>query len=311
MMRINASGKRVVMNEEMIHKAAPSVFSDRPHSRTSEKYAFIPTMRVVNELQNQGWVPVMAREQAVREEGRQGYQRHEIRFQHKDRISRLAQVNPNAPEFHHVINYQEEAVPEIVLINSHDGLSAFRIMAGLFRQVCANGLVITDALLSTFQIRHMGYTDQAVREASDFMLDNVPQVMKKVDEYKNVVLSEQEQLALATSAAIVKWGVDMEKLPFSPETLIRSRRVADDGANLWNTFNRVQENIIRGGIRYLKVNQDLNTGRRQVRRMRTKEVKSVGEDIRINRALWLLAENMRRLKAGEQVIAEREADTEI
>jgi len=302
MVRTNASGKRAVMSEEMIHEAAPSVFTERPHQGTSQKYAFIPTMRVVNELQNQGWVPVLAREQTVREEGRRGFQRHEIRFQHRDRMGRLVKVDTHAPGYHHVIHNSEEAVPEIVLTNSHDGFSSFQIMAGLFRQVCANGLVIADALLSSCQIRHIGYTDQAVRNASDYMLAHVPQVMGKIEEYKNVALSEQEQLALATSAAAAKWNVDIAGLPFEPVRLLHAKRVEDQGTSLWHTFNRVQENLIRGGVRYMKIDQDQNTGRRKFRRMQTRPVTGVKEDIRINRALWLLAENMKRIKNSEQVI---------
>lgn len=37
-------------------------------------------------------------------------------------------------------------VPEIILLNSHDGSSSYQMLLGLFRQVCANGLIYVDVL---------------------------------------------------------------------------------------------------------------------------------------------------------------------
>jgi hypothetical protein len=72
----------------------------------------------------------------------------------------------------------------------------------------------------------------------------------------------------------------------------RARRGDDTGSDLWTTLNRVQENSIRGGLR--GVTRDAN-GRRQVRR--TREVTGIDQDVKLNRALWTLAEEMRKLKA--------------
>ena len=70
------------------------------------------------------------------------------------------------------------------------------------------------------------------------------------------------------------------------------RRIDDRAPDLWTTFNRVQENVIRGGMRGQSV--DAN-GRRQVRAVRA--VTGIDQDVKLNRALWTLAEEMRRLKA--------------
>jgi hypothetical protein len=54
------------------------------------------------------------------------------------------------------------------------------------------------------------------------------------------------------------------------------------------TFNRLQENLIKGGLRGRSAN-----GRRQS----TRAVQGIDSDIRLNRSLWLLAEGIRQLKA--------------
>jgi hypothetical protein len=63
---------------------------------------------------------------------------------------------------------------------------------------------------------------------------------------------------------------------------------------MWNTLNAVQENLIRGGLRY---NQRNESGRLVARR-RTREVGGIDQNTNINRALWALAEEMKKLKAA-------------
>lgn len=61
---------------------------------------------------------------------------------------------------------------------------------------------------------------------------------------------------------------------------------------LWNTLNRVQESLIRGGDRYRR---ETNNG---IQRRRTQPVNSVDGQTTVNRALWQLAEEMKRLKTA-------------
>jgi hypothetical protein len=58
--------------------------------------------------------------------------------------------------------------------------------------------------------------------------------------------------------------------------------------SLWNLFQRVQENAERGGLPSRSV-----TGRRT----RTRPIASIDGSVQLNRALWVLAEEMRKLKA--------------
>ncbi|MNY69161.1 hypothetical protein D3C86_2070570 [compost metagenome] len=66
------------------------------------------------------------------------------------------------------------------------------------------------------------------------------------------------------------------------------RRTDDDRRDLWAVFNRTQENLIKGGLRARVAN-----GRRQS----TRPVQGIDQNLRLNRALWLLADGMRQLKA--------------
>ena len=67
----------------------------------------------------------------------------------------------------------------------------------------------------------------------------------------------------------------------------QARRPEDRGHDLWTSLQRVQENSLGGG-------QPGRTA--QGRRTRTRAVGSIDRSVALNRALWVLAEEMRKLK---------------
>ena len=75
--------------------------------------------------------------------------------------------------------------------------------------------------------------------------------------------------------------------------MLTVRRAGDAGADLWTTFNRVQENTIRGGLSAW--GRDAHNRRRRVT---TREVNGIDQDVKLNRALWLLGERMAALKGA-------------
>lgn len=106
-------------------------------------------------------------------------------------------------------------------------------------------------------------------------------------------MSPPEQHAFAESARVLRFG-DAEGQVTSPITatqLLQVNRPADSGASLWKTFNRVQENVIRGGLRAT----DRSTAGR-VRHVTSRPVNGIDQDQRLNRALWLLAETLAKHK---------------
>jgi leucyl aminopeptidase (aminopeptidase T) len=108
---------------------------------------------------------------------------------------------------------------------------------------------------------------------------------------KSLRLGVAEQHAFATAALALRYGERAEGQPPAPVTasqLIEARRAEDVGNSLWLSLNRTQENLQRGG-------QPGRTATGQ--RMHTRAVTSIDRTISLNRALWVLAEEMRKLKA--------------
>ncbi|RSC92822.1 DUF932 domain-containing protein, partial [Pandoraea apista] len=70
--------------------------------------------------------------------------------------------------------------------------------------------------------------------------------------------------------------------------ILMPRRFDDRRPDLWSVFNRTQENLTQGGLRGRSANG---------RRHQTRPVQGIDQNIRLNRALWLLADGMRQWKA--------------
>jgi hypothetical protein len=77
----------------------------------------------------------------------------------------------------------------------------------------------------------------------------------------------------------LRWGKD-RPTGLDHNSLLLTRRFEDAGDSLWNTLNRIQENVIKGGV-------NLNRSRRQ---SSTRVLRSVGDDARINAQLWEAAD---------------------
>jgi hypothetical protein len=254
-----------------LEAAAPSIFASRAMEGVSSRYTYLPTSQIVDRMRQAGWLPVHAQEQRVRLEGRRGFQKHLIRFQREGQEA-LA---------------KGEYMPEVCLINSHDAGSAYQLHAALFRLVCSNGLMVSDSTFEHVSVRHSGCETQEVLDASFRVLDQVPRIAENVEMFRSRKLTPVESRAFAQGAIMLRWD-DVQTAPISPEKLLAPRRHEDAGDNLWVTYNRVQENLLRGGQK--DYTRRKNDGHRHAR---SRAVTGLDENTRLNKALWHMAEALR------------------
>lgn len=256
------------LSDDEIARVAPSIFAAEPHESRSERYTYIPTIDVLNGLRNEGFEPFMVAQTRVRNEGKREHTKHMIRLRHADQI--------NGREAN-----------EIILLNSHDGTSSYQMLAGMFRFVCMNGMVCGE-LESDIRVPHKGDVVGQVIEGAFTVLDTFEKVAEQREGMQSVTLRDGEQTALARAALALKYDNDDTPAPITEEQILMPRRFEDRKSDLWTTFNRLQENLTKGGIR----------GRgRNGRTSTTRAVNGIDQNVKLNRALWVLAEEMRRLKA--------------
>jgi hypothetical protein len=266
------------LSNEQIQRYAPSAFAQTPYHAQSSRYAFIPTVAVIEGMRGAGFLPVMASQSRSRIADKRDFTKHMIRFRSARNIGAQAIVG--------------DSVLEAVLVNSHDGTSAYKLMCGIFRFVCSNGMVVADSLLESINIRHTGNVIEEVISGSERILENGPKVMDTVEDWKRLTLSQPEQRLLAEHAHSLRFPVDEEgkaHTDVTPDILLSARRSDDNRPDLWHTFNRIQENSLKG------VRTWQRDGYRS-HRVTSRAVKGIDGDVKLNRALWSLAEKFAELK---------------
>lgn len=264
-----------ILTDNQLLKTAPAIFSDSPDLAVSERYGFVPTIEVVNELKTEGWYPVRAQQANTRDQDRLHLAKHMIRFrQDPDRQMSVG-----------------DSIAELVLTNSHDRSSAYQLDLGVFRLVCLNGMVAKAGDLGNIRVKHGKNIVENILEGSVQLANQVPQISASVENLQSTLISNVESQMFARAALNLRYGEQWQSLsPISPESLLQARRTEDKEPTLWKTFNRVQENLMKGGL----------LGRSSTgRRTRTKAIHSVSEDVRLNRALWQLADEFSKLKHSQ------------
>ena len=175
-----------------------------------------------------------------------------------------------------------------MLLNSHDGTSSYQMLAGMFRFVCSNGLVCGDTVADV-RVPHKGDVAGSVIEGAFEVLSGFERVKESRDAMRAIALDEGEAEVFARSALALKYDpADNKPAPITESQILMPRRFDDRRPDLWSVFNRTQENLTKGGLHGRNAN-----GRRQ----QTRPVQGIDSDVRLNRALWMLADGLRQLKA--------------
>jgi hypothetical protein len=237
--------------EEAI-KQAPAINADRPSAKASSKYSFISTRSVLEKAMECGW--------CIREAKQS---RGGITGQHKVSLIHKSQLDLDLDVI--------EGFPQMNIINSHDLTKKFLHVMGYFRQVCSNGLIAPTGMTTQIKTVHR-FTNDKLAEftvALDQAQHGFQTVQESINNLKERVLSQEEKQALARFAYYIRFRYRMQQpRKLNQDELLQPRRTADEGNDLWRTFNVIQENITLGG------------------RSLGKGITQFQDDVRFNQELW-------------------------
>ena len=233
---------------------------DHPHESRSDRYSFINTGDIMTTFIREGFVTSSIQYPKLRKQSKAGYQHHIVRMRPADSIQ----------------TYGDSEVPEVIIINSHDGTKAFRLGLGFFRFVCSNGLITGDFLADTGRILHKGNVQDNVLEYISNFSKNTSEKIRRITEMKTIHLSMDERMDFAAKACtLVNHNVK------DPYEMLHINRYQDKDPSLWNTFNVVQENAIKG---------DFYIYGRNNKSRKARPVQNLTRNVEINTSLWNLAE---------------------
>lgn len=252
------------LSNDAILGRAPSVFAEHAGPGASDKYQFVKTIDVLENMRKSGFEVVHASQSSARTDDGRQYSKHAVRLIHSDYLGKPMQVGG--------------VMPQVVLTNSHNRTSAFHLMAGLYRLACSNGMMTTTAEFSSVRVLHNDpkiYDNiidgtHLIREVQESVALPMIERMEKKE------LSEVQAIEFAQAATYLKFG---EVRTDHAVELLAARRAEDEGRSVWAVLNRIQENVVRGGY---------TAKDRANRNIKVRGIESVDKDLEFNVQLWQL-----------------------
>ncbi|EBW8396388.1 DUF945 domain-containing protein [Salmonella enterica] len=261
--RINQIRRDRPLTHEELMQYTPSVFGEDKHASRSDRYSYIPTITLLENLRREGFEPFFACQSRVRDPGRRDYTKHMLRLRRAGQIT-------------------GRQVPEIIILNSHGGESSFQLLPGVFRSVCTNSLVCGQSF-GEIRVPHRGDIAEKVIEGAYDVLGVFDRVEEKREAMQSLLLPPPAQHALAKAALTYRFGEEHQ--PVAATQILTPRRYEDRKDDLWSVFNRIQENLSKGG---------LPGHTAKGKRTHTRAVNGIDGDVKLNRALWVMAEQMQQ-----------------
>ena len=243
------------LSEQSLKSMVPAAFAET-HPMSS-RYAQFRTTDALAIAADNGYYPVDAAQPKAKKRNPE-FVKHMIVLRHES-----------------VIADGGDTVPQVLLYNSHNGRTTFRMHVGLYRFVCSNGLVAGEDLYA-FALRH---NLDAAKQVGDFLsgiIGHANDLSNVIDVWSRKQLTEGQSVGFARRAAELRWGE--RGGTYEPRALLEARRDDDDGNSLWQVFNRVQEATVKGGVNGVSSNK--------ARAVKSRPLTEIQSNIEYNRQLW-------------------------
>jgi hypothetical protein len=256
----HSSAFQSVLSPETLREQVPAIFAPGAHESTSRAYGFISSERVLEALASAGFLPVAAR-QAARA-------RSPLHARHLIRLRRCRETIA-----------LRDSIPELLFLNSHDASSSAVLRCAIFRVVCTNGLVASEGAFPAWRVLHRGNVADDVVEGALRLSERFELLAASVERMERTLLDDRQRLEFAAAAIALRFPKDLHG-GLSPSELLVPRRPEDVGNDLWRTLNVIQAAVVQGGLLKRSASNRL---------IRTRGIRNIGEDLRLNSALWDMA----------------------
>ena len=249
-----------------VQERFPALSNESRSDRVSEKYSFLNTLNIADVLESQGWFPESVSQKNTKRNSKvnPNHTLHSVTFRRSDTT---------------FDNMFKEEIPQITLVNSHDGTNALKFYMGLYRLVCSNGLVIPSGLNFESTIKHLGHTEKEVCELLRKATDSYNDVFKNIELMKNRELEQPKAISYSKNCLKSRYKDKADSV--SPFDLLLPLRKEDVGTSLWKRYNVVQEKLINGGTMW---------NEKTKKRANIRKIKSIKNDIKLNTDLWKITE---------------------
>ena len=236
-----------------------SINQTKASPKMSSRYVHVNTMDVIDVMTSAGFSVAETKSDTSKKHGSE-FLRHMVIFR-----------NDN------VKTTYENYVPQMLWINSHNGTCPATMRLGIYRFVCANGLVVGNDFESE-RIRHTGDLARQVIDRVKTLSLTSAKVFSQIESWSKIDLSKDKRIEFAQKATEIRFGTKANQ--YAIDSILGVRRSEDDKGDLWSVFNRVQENTVKGGL----VGRNANN-----RQIMSRKLTAISAELSYNQKLWELA----------------------
>jgi hypothetical protein len=235
------------LSHDEIYRLAPSVFAFDKSPRLTERYGQVTTSNAIGILADFGFYPVQAAQV-----GKTRHSKHMLAF---------------------ASDFTSGNRPELILYNSHDGTSALKMFAGVFRAICSNGMVAGEGFKN--RMLHTAGTVANFETMVTSTAARLPDLQEKIQVMRDTRLPTTDALEFIKQGATFRWK--QERITDNTiGDIYQPRRIEDTPNDMWTVFNRLQEGLIRGGVR-------IKSGHTE---RKARAISSIQQNLAINTRLW-------------------------
>lgn len=227
-------------HSDKLRKDLGKAIKHKPAANVSDRYVPVNTLTVVDDLIAKGFLIT---------DLSGGYSKAIGDPSGKHRVDL---INPDI----FIGDKKDPTFARVVLVNGYNARVALRMIAGMFRRACENGLIIGQVGdVSKIVKRHLDGVTESMDDVQTY-LKKLPQMSKLVGAYQDMSIDDQllGQLALemAMTRQEVVWGSKFDPSGFEIDldTMTEVWRKEDSKKDAWTTFNILQEKVIKGGYDY-------------------------------------------------------------
>lgn len=251
------------ISDRQLKAFAPTIFAQGGMPGVSEKYGFVNTKAVIDAMRDTGFDIVEVRQSQRRDLERMPFTKHMLKFRPTGLIGKIK---------------RGDVVPQVMMLNSHDRSSGFHLYAAMYRLICDNGMIVSDgAEVTPIKVHHTLRMVENVIDRSLELIKCIDGVYRLRGDMLKTELTPKAALTFARQAVTFR---PPRAAVLAPETLLVPRRKEDAGFDLWHVFNRIQENLLRGGN---------ETTAEDGRVVMTRGIGRIERDVEVNTKLWSLA----------------------
>jgi len=242
------------------------IIQEGAHHRTSDKYKFQNTDTLINRLEGRGLEVIGKSFAKPRKAENLGFQKHIVLLSNDE------------------MQLDDTNKLQLLVTNNHMGTGSLQLDLGIYRTVCANGLVVGDNLFHHSIAHRGGFFYDKVDEAVEQLFERMPNIVAHIRNLQetDTTVGQRSDYIQAVAAKLLGDRENLHRINFRD---FNPRRQEDLATDAYTVYNRIQEVALKGGLRYQSIIQTPE-GDVTLRNNTTRKVKSIDRQLSLNKYCW-------------------------